>query len=348
VKQPRIARSELVAPRFLLIADSDSKFERALIAESDTTSHIGQARTLEDVLNACRERWDLVVVDHEKLGDSSILMPAQFPETPVVAIGGLSDDLAVQRFLDWGFAGYIPKTYSQALMVQVLKLIRGGICYRPHFGNHSTGERGSAIGSVAGKSSLTDLGLTQRQTEVLSLAATGMTNRDIANKLGITEGTVKLHMGEVFRSLKVENRSEAIVVAMRLQSVQPGQIQSAGNGKVEVSWLLPHVSHIHLDRGYILFQKDDLSDAAYYIGRGTIELTEIGVRLAAGEFFGEIGIFSPGGKRSCSARCLSDVELFRLDADNVRRLHFLNPQFAVSVTHLIASRLRADQERTVK
>jgi len=343
--RPGMSERELSAPRFLLIADGETEVERSLIADLAAASKLTLARTLEEILNAGREKWDLVMVDDEKLGDFSRHMPAQFPETPVVAIGTVSDDGVVQRFLEWGFAGYIPRTYSRDLMVLVLKLIRGGTRYRPYFGSPSTSASRLPRGSHADKSSLADFGLTQRQSEVMNLAATGLTNREIANRLGIAEGTVKLHMGEVFRALSVENRSEAIVVAMRLQNVKSSPPSETGNGKVQVGWLLPHVSHLHLKKGSRLFDKGDLSDAAYYIGRGTIELTEIAVRMEAGEFFGEIGIFSPSRKRSCSARCLSDVELFKLDADKVRRLHFLNPQFAVSVVHLIASRLRADQER---
>ena len=69
--------------------------------------------------------------------------------------------------------------------------------------------------------------------------------------------------------------------------------------------------------------------------------------MNSGAVFGEIGIFSPSHERTCTARCVTDVDLFTLTSDQVKRLYLLNPQFALYVVHLIAKRLMADQSRII-
>ncbi|HJP99575.1 MAG TPA: hypothetical protein VJ862_13525, partial [Rhodanobacteraceae bacterium] len=66
-----------------------------------------------------------------------------------------------------------------------------------------------------------------------------------------------------------------------------------------------------------------------------------------GSMFGEIGIFAPDHKRTTSAVCATEVDVFKLTAQQVKRLYLLNPQFALYIVHLIAKRLTADQARSV-
>ncbi len=332
------------SPRFLLVGNVAGDSARQLLTRLDAGANVIHARSFSDVLQVSHESWSLVLVDHDAFGDSALHLPSQFPGCAVVALGGAGDDATMQKFLDCGFCGYLPRSYDSELMLSVLRLVRGGTRYLPHTGVRApTAPPAAAPANI--KQSLADYGLTPRQVEVLCLAAQGHTNLDIGNSLGIAEGTVKLHMRDVFRALNVENRSEAIILALRLENVNLQQMRSGETGKLDVTWLLPHMTHLHLTEGTILFHKDDVSDAAYYLGRGMVELAEIGVQLRSGDFFGEIGIFSPGQQRTCSARCTSDVELFKLDADKVKRIYYLNPQFAIYVVHLIAGRLRADQAR---
>jgi two-component system nitrate/nitrite response regulator NarL len=69
--------------------------------------------------------------------------------------------------------------------------------------------------------------------------------------------------------------------------------------------------------------------------------------MTSGTLFGEIGIFSPTHERTCTAVCATDVDLFRLTDTQVKRLYFLNPQFAMYVVHLIATHYSADRSREI-
>lgn len=60
-----------------------------------------------------------------------------------------------------------------------------------------------------------DFGLTERQAEVLGLMARGKSNRDIAALLGLSEGTVKIHLTAIFKVLGVSSRTQAMVAVAR-------------------------------------------------------------------------------------------------------------------------------------
>ncbi|MFD1712322.1 response regulator transcription factor [Ottowia sp. GY511] len=69
--------------------------------------------------------------------------------------------------------------------------------------------------------------LTQRQIEVLNLLSIGQSNKQIAHTLGIREGTVKIHLGAIFRALRARNRTAAVVAAQALVAAE-----SFGGNKV--------------------------------------------------------------------------------------------------------------------
>jgi DNA-binding NarL/FixJ family response regulator len=60
-----------------------------------------------------------------------------------------------------------------------------------------------------------EIGLTERQAQVLSLMVKGFSNRDIGTQLGLSEGTVKIHATAVFKALGVSSRTQALVAAAR-------------------------------------------------------------------------------------------------------------------------------------
>ncbi|MGH8759123.1 MAG: Crp/Fnr family transcriptional regulator [Burkholderiales bacterium] len=124
-------------------------------------------------------------------------------------------------------------------------------------------------------------------------------------------------------------------------------MKEAEGGAMDLDWLLPHVTHRQLPRDTVVFRKGDPGKELLYLQRGTIRLEEIGAEITTGTMFGEIGIFSPFHERTSTAVCTSDVDLFTLTSDKVKRLYLLNLQFELFVVHLIAKRLMADRARTI-
>lgn len=298
----------------------------------------------------------LLDVDTSAADAPSIVAAASrhFPSSRIVVMGTSLENDSVESVLEAGALGYLPKSFSETVVLGVLRLILGGdrsteVGEQPD----QDATRTSSV-SLPPTSTQTDsaeagldLGLTDRQIDVLALAVEGKSNQSIAKQLGIEEGTVKLHMTAIFKTLKVRNRSEAVLLASRFKSINFRQIKDAEDGRLDLDWLLAHMTHEHLAPDTVLFKQGDAGRELYYLQRGTIRLPEISVELTSGAMFGEIGIFSSTHKRTSSAICVTNVEVFRLTSDQVKRLYLLNPQFALYVVHLIAKRLMADRSRVI-
>ena len=271
-----------------------------------------------------------------------------YPHSQVIAMGTSLDNGFVEAVLEAGALGYLPKSLSETVTLGMLRMIVGSPNH-PAKPQDKPGKKKSspALPMDAIAEPWLEFGLTNRQTEVLALATEAKTNQSIAKQLGITEGVVKLHMTAIFKALKVHNRSEAVLLASRLKSVNFRQIKEAEGGRLDLDWLLAHMTHQHLAAKTVLFKQGDPGRELYYLQRGSIRLPEIGVDLGSGAMFGEIGIFSPAHTRTTSAICVSPVEVFTLTPEQVKRLYLLHPQFALYVVHLIVKRLMADQVRTI-
>lgn len=189
------------------------------------------------------------------------------------------------------------------------------------------------------------LGLTEAETRVLALVSQGLSNPEIATTLGKAEGTVRAQVAAILHKLKVRNRIEAVVLAARIVAVVNAQIGRAEGGTLDLAGLLPHLTHHRYPRGTVLFRRGDTGDTLYLIRRGSVRLPEFGTVLGPQDTLGEIGLFTPDHRRTCTAVCESDVALFRLDADQVKQAYFLNPAFAMHIVNNLAARLSADRVR---
>lgn len=193
--------------------------------------------------------------------------------------------------------------------------------------------------------SVEDYGLTQVQAEILALTAQGLTNFEVAKRRGSSEGTVKVHMSRIFTKLKVRSRCEAIAFYLHLNNVGPEELRRAQSGHMDMKWLLATMTHERHSKGTVLFRHGDVGDKIYYVQRGIVGLKEIDVEMEPHALFGEIGVFAPEHRRTCTAVCKTPVDLFTLTFEEVRRCYFLNPQFAFYVMYLITQRLIADRDR---
>ncbi len=110
-------------------------------------------------------------------------------------------------------------------------------------------------------------------------------------------------------------------------------------------WLRPYMKPRKMAAGDLLFRKGDTADHLYMLASGRILLVEIGVELVPGRSFGEIAFFSPEGRRTMTARCVTDCELLTIDGGTVRQLFYQHPEFGFEMIGLVAGRLIADVQR---
>jgi DNA-binding NarL/FixJ family response regulator len=125
--------------------------------------------------------------------------------------------------LEAGAHGYVPKGLGVAELASALKTIRSGTIYVPasmaHLGG--TEDEPTPLMNAAAKGNATSGGtaphLTPRQAEVLAFMVEGRSNKEIARALNLGEGTVKVHVAALFRTLGVTSRSAAAAAATRLR-----------------------------------------------------------------------------------------------------------------------------------
>jgi len=139
---------------------------------------------------------------------------------PVIVLSGTEDSSAIRHVLDLGVQGYIPKSSPPDVILNAVRLVVGGGIYVPPEAMKAAATAAPVFNGHGGdglttKERLATV-LTDRQIDVLKLLAKGRPNKLIARELGISEGTVKIHLAAIFRALHVRNRLEALVAAQHL------------------------------------------------------------------------------------------------------------------------------------
>ncbi|WP_323002426.1 response regulator transcription factor [Denitromonas sp.] len=157
--------------------------------------------------------WDLAVIDlmlPDMNGFSLLaILAKRFPDLPAIVVSALDDGASIQRALKAGASGFVPKSCSSDELLEAIRIVLGGGVYTPK-------EDGSGAARRRSGAPVQDrFGLTTAQTRVMELLAQGRTNREIAELLGLSEGTVKVHMSAIFRALNVTNRAQAVLVITR-------------------------------------------------------------------------------------------------------------------------------------
>jgi len=149
---------------------------------------------------------------------------AAWPGVPVIVLSGAESPALMRELLAMGVQGFIPKAYSADVMLSAVRLVLSGGVYVPPMMLQAE-EPAAPTTAGAGESEAARLEdrlhrlLTERQLDVLRLLSKGKPNKVIASDLGISEGTVKIHLAAIFRALNVRNRVEAVVASRRIGDV---------------------------------------------------------------------------------------------------------------------------------
>lgn len=125
----------------------------------------------------------------------------------IVVISSSEDINQIRHILEYNIRGYIPKNTDIESLYKIFNQILSGEFYIPQA---LKGIQNENINKINTKT------LTNRQSQVLDLIAQGKSNKQIAYEIGVSEATVKLHINALLRSLKVNNRTQAVVTAQKM------------------------------------------------------------------------------------------------------------------------------------
>ena len=117
------------------------------------------------------------------------------------------------------------------------------------------------------------------------------------------------------------------------------EMREAAGGDNSLDALLPFMRKEKAKAGEVLFRQGDPPDRMIIIESGTVDLTEIGVTCTPGDVLGEIAAFTPDNRRTCSAVCETDCELFTLSVEAMVQLFHQNPRFGMFLVRVIVQRL---------
>ncbi len=131
------------------------------------------------------------------------------PEVPVVVVSGRDDRETVTNCLRLGASGFVPKAFNGEQLLEALRVVLSGAVYAPGVTDADEFSNGQGAGSHA-NSNLRSL--TGAQARVLGLLAQGRSNREISAHLGLAEGTVKIHLTAIYKTLGVANRAQALLL----------------------------------------------------------------------------------------------------------------------------------------
>jgi DNA-binding NarL/FixJ family response regulator len=132
-------------------------------------------------------------------------LAAAVPQTPILVAADCDDPERAHRMLHAGARGFLPASYSLKVLIGALERIRTGGTYVPL----TLTEAASTADRAPWRA------LTRRQCDVLALIAEGKANKLIADALNMSESTVKAHVKQIIRRLKVANRTQAALLATR-------------------------------------------------------------------------------------------------------------------------------------
>jgi len=123
-----------------------------------------------------------------------------------------------------------------------------------------------------------------------------------------------------------------------------GEIEEALKSDMKADWLLPYARPKTFRAGDVMIQRGDYATAAFYVVAGEVEIAELNQSYGPGTLLGEIGLFTPDGRRTRTVRCKTDVDAAVLDYDRFKELYFQNPQFGFRLLQLIVARMQVSGE----
>lgn len=197
------------------IKDSLSKhYEEITFSEAEST------KTAHALLQ--EERFDVAIIDLFIPGEKLFTLVKECGDhnlgLSVIVLSSSDNPGHIRRCIDLGVVGYLSKSSPQSSFFDAIDIVLAGGTYFPAPPANAGAQEENASDADPQGLDYSDVKglLTPRQMEILALIAQGQSNKQIANNLGLSRYTVKVHVSAVFKGLGLTNRSQAAVLGEKL------------------------------------------------------------------------------------------------------------------------------------
>ena len=217
----------MIAPIKTLLVDDQALFREAmhtLLALDSAVEIVAEAASGEEAMRLIAEHRPQVVLMDLRMplmcgAEATRRIKAMHPDIRVLVLTTFDQEDDVFDALRAGASGYVLKNTPSAQLVEAIKIVAAGQTYlQPSVATQVVAEfnRLSQSGSLTSEERRLASRLSQREVEILRHLVRGMSNKEIAAALSLTEGTVKNHMTRILEKLQVPDRTAAALKARDL------------------------------------------------------------------------------------------------------------------------------------
>jgi two-component system NarL family response regulator len=208
----------------VLIADDQALFRRGLyvvLGTEDGIEVVAEAENGEEAVDKARELApDVVLMDVRMPRVNGIeaarQIRAEVPTTKILMLTVSDEEDDLYEAIKAGANGYLLKEISVEEVAEAIRAVtQGQSLISPSMASKLLNEFNALVKKAEEKQQFPAPALTTREVEVLRLVAKGMSNREIAEELYISENTVKNHVRNILEKLHLHNRMEAVIYAVR-------------------------------------------------------------------------------------------------------------------------------------
>ena len=182
---------------------------------------IHEASDFESLAAALEEKpvMDLVLLDLSMPGvrgfSGLLFLRAERPSVPVIVVSGNDDRAVMRHCLEFGASAFVPKSLDMASMQAAIRAVLDGARWMPpdfDLAARTDPESGALVRRLSS--------LTPQQVRVLMMLSQGLLNKQIAYELTVSEATVKAHVSAILQKLDVDSRTQAVILAAKIERVQ--------------------------------------------------------------------------------------------------------------------------------
>jgi len=209
----------------ILVADDHSLFRDGIIslleaAGLEVVGQVGDGRAAVEAAQRLQPDVVLLDIDMPQMNglEALRLIKAGLPETQVVMLTVSDDDANLLEATRAGAQGYLLKSLNAGQFLEMLNGLQQG---KAAMTRQTTARLMKGFSTPSSPQVEPAKNLTEREIELLQLVANGLSNKAVAQKMSISENTVKYHLKNILQKLNVQNRTEAVTYAIRTGLLNP-------------------------------------------------------------------------------------------------------------------------------